>query len=248
MKVVIASDFHLKFKNDTKEKKERLDKVLSFLKSLIGNTDILILNGDIFDLWISWKYLIVKGYFPVLKVLAEIKESGCRIIYVAGNHDFWLDDFIKEYIKAEIYKTSFSETIDGKSYFVTHGDGFLAGDWRYKLFKSIVRSKLMEKFIKSLPASLILSLGNKMSRSSRERIFPEWLIKKREEQFREYAKTMNYDFIVFSHLHKPEIRNWGNKLYMNTGDWTKHFSYIEILDGKPKLIVNGKTVITNSSL
>ncbi len=240
MRVIIASDFHLKFNINSPEAKERLEKSLSFFKSLIGTTDILILNGDIFDLWISWKYVIIKEFFPILKTLAEISESGTRIIYVAGNHDFWLGDFIKNHIKAEIYKDHFTGTIDGKRYFVTHGDGYLAGDWRYKFFKTIIRSKIMEKFIKMIPPSIVLNLGNLMSRSSRKRVFPDWLLKKREEQMARYAKTLNYDFIIFAHTHKPEIRDWGDKLYLNSGDWTKHRSYLEIIDGKPKLIITNK--------
>ena len=240
MKVIIASDAHLRFENKTKEEKTRFKKFLEFLKSLKGNTDILILNGDIFDIWISWKFSIIKQYFPILKALADLQETGTRIIYVAGNHDFWINDFIKHYLKAETYPNYFSGTIDNKTYFITHGDEYLAADFKYKLFKAIIRSKLTKFIVNFIHPTIALKVGILMSRSSRKRIFPEWLIKKREKQLAEYAKKLNYDYIIFSHTHSPEVRNWGNKTYLNTGDWTKHFSYIQIIDGKYKLVIENK--------
>jgi len=236
MKVIIASDFHLKYDFRNFDEKKRTEKALAFFDSLIGNTDVLILNGDVFDFWISWKNVIIEAYFPVLKKLSEISESGCRIIYVAGNHDFWLGDFLKNFIKAELYKEHFKGEIDGKTYFVTHGDSYLAGDLRYKAFRMIIRSKLVRYVVNLFHPDFILGMASLMSRSSRKRVFPKWLIGKRKEQLATIAKTMNYDFIVFGHTHKPEIKNWGEKYYLNAGDWTKHYSYIEIKNGVAELI------------
>ncbi len=240
MKVIIASDDHLRFENKTKDEIFRYDKFLHFLKSLKGNTDVLILNGDIFDLWVSWRFSIIKQFFPILKALSDLQESGTRLIYVAGNHDFWIDDFIKNYLKAETYPEYFAGIIDGKSYFVTHGDEYLAGDYKYKLFKAIIRSKFTKFIVSLIHPTIVLKTGILMSRSSRKRILPDWLVEKRERQLAEYAKKLDYDFIIFSHTHKPEIRDWGKKIYMNTGDWTKHFSYIQIINGKYELIVENK--------
>ncbi|MDA3814674.1 MAG: UDP-2,3-diacylglucosamine diphosphatase, partial [Candidatus Cloacimonetes bacterium] len=61
MNVYIASDFHLKFVENAEDKKRR-EKVLSFLDSIKDDADLLILNGDIFDLWFVWKKFIIKGY------------------------------------------------------------------------------------------------------------------------------------------------------------------------------------------
>ena len=140
MRVYFASDFHLKF-IENQEDKERREKVISFLDSLVGNADLLVLNGDVFDLWFTWNTVMIKGYFPILKKLADISESGCRIVFTAGNHDFWFRDFLTDYLDIELFEDSFSEVIDGKSVYVTHGDLYTKNDFRYKLFRSLVRNK-----------------------------------------------------------------------------------------------------------
>ena len=168
MRVYFASDFHLKFtkKNiDTEQHK----KIISFLDSLIGNSDLLILNGDIFDLWFVWKTVIIKGYFPILKKLADLRESGCRIVFIAGNHDFWFRDFLTNFLGVEIYPDSFSETIDDMKIFVSHGDLYTTNDFRYKIFRSLIRKKFFKKLFELFHPDFSLALGKLLSRSSRDR-------------------------------------------------------------------------------
>ena len=139
MKVFVASDFHLKF-SENREDRSRKNRVISFLDSLIGKADLLILNGDIFDLWYSWNHVIIKNYFPVLKKLADLKESGCKIVFVAGNHDFWFKDFLSDTLGMEIHREYYTTKINGKNYFIAHGDKYTTNDLRYHLFRSLIRN------------------------------------------------------------------------------------------------------------
>ena len=95
MNVYIASDFHLKFAENLEDTKRR-EKVIVFLDSIKDDADLLILNGDIFDLWFVWKKFIIKGYFPLLIKLNQLRENGVRIVFIADNHDFWFNDFLTE--------------------------------------------------------------------------------------------------------------------------------------------------------
>ena len=236
MNIIIASDFHLKFTPD-KESSERMKRVLKFLASLEGKTDILILNGDIFDLWFSWKKVIIKEYFPVYKILADLNESGCRIVFVAGNHDFWFGDFLKKFLNIEIYQNHFAEKIDGKKIFVTHGDLFTRNDIRYKIFRTLVRNKLIMKLFSFLHPDFALRLGEKLSRSSRFRKIPLKLRKIKESGLDNFAekKLEEYDIVVLGHSHFPKIINFENGIYANCGDWVSHNSYIKINNGKVEL-------------
>ena len=237
MNIILASDFHLKFTPD-KESSERMQRVLKFLSEIRGKTDILILNGDIFDLWFAWKKVIIKEYFPVYKKLADLNESGTRLIFIAGNHDFWFGDFLKKFLNVEIYPNHFEEEIDGKKIFVTHGDLFTRNDARYKIFRAIIRNKFIMTGFSLLHPDFALKIGEKLSRSSRFRKIPQKLRKIKEKGLDSFAekKLEKFDIVVMGHSHFPKIINFANGIYANCGDWVRHNSYIEIKNGKVELI------------
>ncbi|PID29287.1 MAG: UDP-2,3-diacylglucosamine hydrolase [Candidatus Cloacimonadota bacterium] len=237
MRVIIASDFHLKFAENEDDKRRR-QKVEEFLKSLKGSTDVLILNGDIFDLWFSWNQVIIKGYFSVLKILSELKNSGCRIIFIAGNHDFCFNGFLEEEIVNEVRTDTFTDTIDGLKYFVSHGDSFTTNDLRYKIFRKIIRNGFLMKIFKLVHPDLSLKIGKLMSRSSRDRVIPEKLKEKKNAGLlREAERQANsgINVVAFGHTHNPIKKQLGNCVYVNSGDWIINQSYIEIKDKKTEL-------------
>ncbi len=236
MNIYIASDFHLKFV-ENEEDKIRKNKVIAFLESIRGKADVLILNGDIFDLWFTWKKVIIKGYFPFLKKLADLKESGCRIVFIAGNHDFWFRDFLTDYLGAEVYHETFTEMLDDQKIFVAHGDVYTANDMRYKIFRAGIRNSIVMRIFESLHPDFALSIGQKMSRSSRDREIPEKLKVKKEAGLTNFAmkKLKDYDIVVMGHSHSPKKVEKENGVYLNSGDWIKNFSYVQINNGNAEL-------------
>lgn len=237
MKVIIASDFHIKFK-ETPEDLERRLQIEFFLRGLIGNTDLLVLAGDIFDLWFTWKTVMIKHYFPLLKILADLKEHGCRLVYLSGNHDFWLEGFLEEYIGFEVYSDSFNEVIDGKNLFVAHGDYYTKNDYRYHFFRRLIRQKWVMTLFKWLHPDIGLAIGNKMSRSSRERKDNPSILELKEKGLESFAEKMSlkYDYIIMGHTHRPKEIKMQKGIYFNAGDWIAHNSYVEIVDGIAHLL------------
>ncbi|MBL7149453.1 MAG: UDP-2,3-diacylglucosamine diphosphatase [Candidatus Cloacimonetes bacterium] len=246
MRVIIASDFHLKFA-ENQEDKERRERVVSFLDSLIGKTDLLILNGDIFDLWFVWKNVIMKGYFPILKKLADLRESGCRIVFIAGNHDFWFRDFLTGFLDIEIYRHDFFEEIDGKKIYVSHGDLFTLNDLRYKIFRAIIRNKIIMNFYGILHPDLALGIGKSLSRTSRKQQASSDRLKKKETGLITFAKRKldECDIVILGHSHLPKVEILENGIYANAGDWMGNSTYLEMNDGEIKLCEYSKKLKEN---
>ncbi|MBN1326351.1 MAG: UDP-2,3-diacylglucosamine diphosphatase [Candidatus Cloacimonetes bacterium] len=236
MKIIVISDLHLKY-NDSPGESEKLARFNKFLAEIKQDTDLLILNGDIFDLWFSWNKVIIKQYFPVLRKFAELIERGCRIVFIAGNHDFWFNDFLTEYLKIEIYPDHWCEEIDGKKIFAAHGDVYTYNDGRYRFFRKIVRNKLIKAIFSQLHPDLALTLASGLSRSSRRKPIPDKLQKMREKGLLENADQLlkKHDIVIFSHSHLPRIVIRENGVYVNSGDWINHFSYISIINGQVSL-------------
>ena len=226
MRCIIVSDFHLKF-YEKAEDIDRRQRVESFLISLINKIDCLILAGDIFDLWMEWNNVIIKNSFSTLKIFAQLKESGCRLIFLSGNHDFWLDKFLKENIGFEIFENFFIGELNGQRIFVSHGDLYTQNDTRYQIFRIVMRSPLSKFFFKILHPEISLAIGKLLSRSGKRRNVNFTIDEAKEKGLIDKAKSLSheYDLIVFGHTHKPLKMNFGKSIYINCGDWINNSSY-----------------------
>ncbi|HOD18423.1 MAG TPA: UDP-2,3-diacylglucosamine diphosphatase [Candidatus Cloacimonadota bacterium] len=237
MKICVISDLHYKFSPRNSAEIEQNKHALAFLKTLPGEYDRLILNGDIFDLWFDWKYTIIKAYFPVLKVLADIAEMGCRIAYISGNHDFWFNDFLPSQLKIDLYPEAFSLEADDKKICFTHGDSHTSNDARYKFLRAVIRLPITKRLFSWLHPDLALALGKYFSRSSRARRISHNLQQKKMLGLEKYAATLmkDYDYVIMGHTHAPCVVPIGKGIYANSGDWLENNSYITIIDGKLEL-------------
>jgi UDP-2,3-diacylglucosamine hydrolase len=243
LRVIIASDFHLCFRDNTPERRQRTERVIQFLDSLRGKTDLLILAGDIFDLWMEWSKTLIKGYFPILKKLADLREDGCRIVLIAGNHDFWFGYFLRDFLNIEVVSDIFRETIDTKKIFVTHGDKQTVNDLRYKIFRTIIRSPITKSLLSLIHPEIALNIGGLLSRTSRARSVPTNGQKNRSAGLEQFASknAKRYDIIVMGHAHTPAHKIFDGCQYFNTGDWITHYSYIELIDGRAELLYFGES-------
>ncbi len=237
MRVYIISDLHLGF-DDSQFAHAQMHKAFNFIESIRGKADMLIMNGDIFDFWMEWRSTIIKSYFPILKALADLQETGCRLVFIAGNHDFWFRDFLPKQIGIELYQDSFVETIDGKKIFVAHGDNYTASDFRYHFYRSIIRFPLMKHIASMFHPDFALWLVKRISRSSRridrseehvERMETNGLVKSARKILQQH------DIVFFAHSHNPRVINLENGVYANSGDWLNNNSYLTLIEGEVEL-------------
>ncbi len=118
VRTLFLSDIHLGTKGCQAE------LLLDFMREV--DADEIYLVGDIVD---GWK-LRSGWYWPqshndvVQKLLRKVRK-GSRLVYVPGNHDEFLRDFLDMHFGGiEIQDQVLHEAADGKRYLVIHGDQF----------------------------------------------------------------------------------------------------------------------------
>ena len=187
MRICVLSDIHVKYAPKDRYDRENARLALDFLRQAVGKYDLMVLNGDIFDLWFDWNYVMIKQYFPFLHRLAEIGEHGCKLVLISGNHDFWFNDFFNRYLSASVYNDSFTLKTDGKKMLFTHGDLHTVNDLRYKFFRRLIRLKASKSLFSLLHPDLALCLGAKLSRTSRFKQLSALLQSKKSAGLGHYA-------------------------------------------------------------
>lgn len=234
-KIYFASDQHLGAP-DSKNSLEREKIFVRWLDEIKHDCQVLFLLGDLFDFWHEYKYVIPKGFVRTLGKLAELSDSGIKIYFFVGNHDMWMNDYFEEELNIKIFRDRQEFKINGKSFFIAHGDGLGPGDKRYKLMKKLFSSKIAQFLFYVLHPDFAVWFGNYMSRKnkmiSKEEDFKftkeedEWLVQYVERKL----ENSHYDYFIFGHRHLPLNISVKNSLYINLGDWVEHYTYA-IYDG-----------------
>jgi UDP-2,3-diacylglucosamine hydrolase len=229
--VYFLSDAHLGADSEQKEKlKEK--KLLTFFDQIKEDGDFLYILGDLFEFWFEYENVIPKNHFKILIKLKELTQRGLKVIYIAGNHDFWLGDFLKTEIGIKIYKEPISVEHQGKRILLIHGDGLAKRDKGYRILKKILRNKTNIWFYRQLPPDLGIPLAKKVaslsrSHTSQKDYQPEDYINFAREKIQQ-----GYDAVIMGHTHYPMIKDLGKGIYLNIGDWIENFTYGKLKDSK----------------
>ena len=229
---IIVSDLHLGTKDSKAEE---------FIEFIDKNpTDLLILNGDIIDGWAlnrgtKWK----KQHTKVISKLLKLSNKT-RIIWIRGNHDEFIQEFIGTHLGAieirEDYKLDINNTME--SYYIFHGDVIDVFITKYKWLSKIG----------SVGYDFALWLNRVYNTYRKWRKLPYISISQKIKESVKVATNYVNDFevtalsmatkkgcngVICGHIHQPADRMINSKRYLNSGDWIENMSAILVdYDGK----------------
>ncbi len=254
-KAYFSSDHHFGAPNE-EESLVREKKFVQWLDEIKDDCGVLFLVGDLFDFWFEYKYVVPKGFVRVLGKLAEIADRGIPIYFFVGNHDLWMKDYLEEQINAIVFRDKQDFIINGKEFFIVHGDGKGPGDKGYKRMKKVFTNKVCQFLFYLLHPDLAMWLGitasrkNKMISGDEDVHFlgvdNEWLISYSKRQL----ERKHYDFLVYGHRHLPMEIDIKKSKHFNLGDWINYFTY-GVFDGETfelKTYFGNQTVDSRDSI
>lgn len=233
-KAYFTSDFHLGFPNQI-ESREREKYIINWLNQVQKDASDVFLLGDLFDFWFEYGQVIPKGFVRFFGKLAEMNDQGISIHVFVGNHDLWMNTYLKDEIGAIIYKqpTEFYFNFQGNSVraLLGHGDGLGPGDVGYKFLKQIFLSPISIFLFKILHPDLGIRLAHYWSNIRKSNaISAECVPFNADTDFiLNYVRgRFNKDFklnalkvaYVFGHRHHPIAFPLSERsTYYNLGDW-----------------------------
>jgi UDP-2,3-diacylglucosamine hydrolase len=213
------SDIHLGLQDKaTEDEKER--KLIDFLKFAQTNCDELFIVGDLFDYWFEYKRVYQKGYYRTLTAIKDLSEKNVKIHYFIGNHDFLHRDFFEKEFGAIMYQDVLSTELNGKKFFIAHGDGMVSNDTGYNILKWILRNRFFQWLYSLLHPDLGIALASRTSKSSRQ--YTDKKDYGEVDGLFEAAKKKiveGFDYVIFGHLHRRIWEVYKNGNYINLGSW-----------------------------
>jgi UDP-2,3-diacylglucosamine hydrolase len=230
-KVFFISDVHLGHGTKESERAKEIE-LLRFFDMVGQSSGKLFIVGDFFDVWFEYKLAVPKGFVRVLGKLAELVDSGVEVYYVLGNHDFWVRNYFEDEIGIKVFKDDLKVELNGKKFYIIHGDGLSKDDIGYRVLKKIFRNGTSIFLYSLLHPDLGLKLASAFSRKSREYSTNRASVSenrlREEKSMVEFAQGKiedGFDYVVMGHLHKPGMKKLGDGYYVNIGDWLWNFTY-----------------------
>ena len=233
--ILVISDIHLgTYGCHAKE-------LLYYLKSI--KPKIVVLNGDIIDIWQFSKRYWPNSHMKIIKHLFSWMGKGIKTYYVTGNHDEMLRKF--EGLKMgslNIVNKVVLELADGKKAWIFHGDVFDVtmqhSKWLAKLgavgYDTLI---LINRFVNFISKRVFnkdkISLAQKIKHSVKSAVS---FINDFEQTSADIGINNKFDYVVCGHIHHPEIRTISNAQgsikYLNSGDWIENLSSLEYSNGE----------------
>ncbi len=236
--IVVISDVHLgTYGCHPKE-------LLKYLKSI--KPKMLILNGDIIDIWQFSKSYWPETHMKVVRRILKFVTDGIPVYYLTGNHDEMLRKFTDMNLGSFQLLNKLVLNVDGKKAWIFHGDVFDVtmqhSKWLAKLGAVGYDTLIL---INSLTNWLLTAIGReKMSFSQKVKArFKDAVkfINQFEQTAADLAVDKGYQYVICGHIHHAEIRKidstdkQGSVIYLNSGDWVESLSALEYHDRQWKI-------------
>jgi UDP-2,3-diacylglucosamine pyrophosphatase LpxH len=211
--------------------------LLKYLKSV--NPKLLVLNGDIIDIWQFNTAYFPTAHWAVIMEFIDIAAS-IPVYYLPGNHDDSLRRLLPFKFGNIQLENKLLLELDGKLVWIFHGDiydgSITHGRWMAKIagrcYDSII---VFNRFINRIRKKFGLKpthFSKKLKSSVKSAVQK---VSNFESKAIEVAIEKGYDYVACGHIHRPQIReaenDKGKVTYLNSGDWMENMTALEYNEG-----------------
>jgi UDP-2,3-diacylglucosamine hydrolase len=209
---------------------------LAFLDAVPALGDGLLLTGDLFEFWFSYRRVIPRRGVRVMAALAALRRR-MPIVMIGGNHDRWGGTFWQDELEIPFYPHEARFRLGGRPALAVHGDGITSLDRPARVLKRITAHPLTIVLFGALHPTLGMALVDRLSGPLGDRPRPQAAVAANMALQRDWARARmtaepELGLLVMGHTHQPVAETVGpGRYYVNPGAWC---------DGQRYAIVTGE--------
>jgi UDP-2,3-diacylglucosamine hydrolase len=214
----------------------------AFLGYAFQHASGLLINGDLFDVWVPSSRFVMRGYVRVLARLAELTEAGFPVYFVGGNHDAaeYGGSVLEQDTGVCLLPDPARIQLGAFRALVAHGDGVGSQDKEYSKENRALRGLLRNDLLRSV-AERVLPVDWLYGRASRWSRVPGIVARHHRGEgtgpkldvdrveawaLEQLGRSQEIDIVLSGHTH---LAAWKEaepgRYYVNTGDWIEHMTY-----------------------
>lgn len=214
-------------------------ELLNYLRSI--KPKIVVLNGDIIDMWQFSKHYWPQSHMRVIHKLIKWVSKGVKVYYIPGNHDEMLRKFAGFKMGSLVIDNKLLFDLNGKKVWIFHGDVFditmQHSKWLTRLgshgYDLLILINALCNWVSVKMGKGKISLSKNIKNSVKSAVK---FIDNFEKVAADIAISNGYDYVLCGHIHKPEIKTIvtekGCVNYLNSGDWVENLTALEYHAGE----------------
>jgi len=226
--LLVLSDIHLGTYGCQSE------ELLNYINSV--KPKIVVLNGDIIDMWQFSKRYWPKSHMQVVHTIFNWVRKGVKVYYITGNHDEMLRKFEGFKMGNLSIENKLVLNLDGKKTWIFHGDVFDVtmqnSKWLTRLgshgYDILILINAFCNWISIKMGKGKISLSKNIKNSVKSAVK---FINNFETTAADIAISNGYDYVLCGHIHHPEMKTIktpnGQVEYLNSGDWIENLTALE---------------------
>ncbi|HEX2716049.1 MAG TPA: UDP-2,3-diacylglucosamine diphosphatase [Gemmatimonadaceae bacterium] len=205
-------------------------RVVAFLHSLRGRAGSVVVNGDLFDFWFEWRTVVPRRGIRAAVALADLRDAGVDVLWIAGNHDCWGGEVLREDFGLAYHVGPWEGRIAGWKTRIEHGDGLRdEEDRKYRRLRTLLRHPWSVRAFRALHPDLGSRLASGSSHASRVHRARDGGAGLRGVAMEALARDETLDLVVFGHSHVPALeRAPSGGIYANAGSWLDAPTFIRV--------------------
>jgi UDP-2,3-diacylglucosamine hydrolase len=163
VKVFFLSDIHLRDGDGP-----QASRLVQLLSTEPAAGDVVLLGGDIFDLFVGDKRVFRRRFAPVLGAIEAAAGRGVELHYLEGNHDFHFSSIFARLEKIRVHFGDHALSAHNRRILVSHGDLIDQSDYGYRFLRWFTKNALFRLFVRLMPDFFVDFVGRTSSNKSRD--------------------------------------------------------------------------------
>lgn len=204
--------------------------MVAFLDAVPSLGDALLVTGDLFDFWFTWRRVIPRQAIRTTAALVQLARRF-PVMMVGGNHDRWGSTFWDREVGLRFEAHRLECQVAGRRVLAVHGDGMHKEHLRANLLNRLINSPTIIRAVAALPPSLTFWAADRLQHDAayatahpeiseaamaRQRVIAEGLL----------AADAGLAAVVMGHTHRAAaVEVAPGRWYLNPGAWLDGHAY-----------------------
>jgi UDP-2,3-diacylglucosamine hydrolase len=236
-RLVVVADAHLGAAPPDDE-----NAFLAFLDAVPGLGDALLLAGDIYDFWFTYRHTIPRSAIRVTSAIVALARR-MPVLMVGGNHDRWGDTFWDREVGVTFDPRELRFRIGERNVRAIHGDGLHEERRTAAILNRVLDTRLVISTFGMLPTNWGHRIADHFGHdpafaAAHPEVIEAAAARQAEWAERALEADPTLGALIMGHTHR-EVRTEvePNRWYLNPGQWLHDHRYATLDGDEPQLAV-----------
>ncbi len=204
--------------------------MLAFLDVVPSLGDALLVTGDLFDFWFTWRRVIPRQAIRTTAALIHLARRF-PVMMVGGNHDRWGSTFWDREAGLRFAPHRLECDVAGRRVLAVHGDGMHREHFRANVLNRLINAPSVIRAVAALPASLTFWAADQLQHdptyaAAHPQISELAMARQRDLAAGLLQADTGLAAVVMGHTHRAAaLELTPGQWYLNPGAWLDGHSY-----------------------